>query len=96
MTNSYTSKTEAQANGLAVGYTYYFGSPRVSDYAPYPRRKLPSGFLISSAEGLGYYLIAQLNGGRFGEAQILSPENIALMHQPAAETLEKGISYAFG
>lgn len=96
MTNSYTSKSEAQPNGLAVGHTYFFGNPRVSDDAPYPRRKLPSGGLISSAEDLGHYLIAQLNGGRYAKAQVLSPENIALMHQPAAETLNKGVSYAFG
>ena len=96
MTNSYTSKTEAEANGLAVGHTYFFSSPRVNADAPYSRRKLPSGFLISSAEDLGHYLIAQLNGGRYGEAQILSPEYVAMMHQPAVETLEKGMSYAFG
>jgi CubicO group peptidase (beta-lactamase class C family) len=96
MTHSYTSKSEAEANGLAVGHTYFFGSPRVSADTPYSRRKLPSGGLISSAEDLGHYLIAQLNGGRYGEAQVLSPENVALMHQPAAETLNKGVSYAFG
>jgi CubicO group peptidase (beta-lactamase class C family) len=96
MTNSYTSKAGADANGLAVGHTYFFGRPRASDDAPYPRRKLPSGFLISSAEDLGHYLIAQLNGGRYGETQILSPEYVTMMHQPAAETLNKGVSYAFG
>jgi len=96
MTNSYTSKTEAEANGLAVGHTYFFGNARFAVDAPYARRKLPSGFLISSAEDLGHYLIAQLNGGRYAEAQVLSPENVALMHEPAAETLNKGVSYAFG
>jgi CubicO group peptidase (beta-lactamase class C family) len=96
MTNSYTSKSEAEANGLALGHTYFFGSPRVSDDAPYSRCKLPSGFLISSAEDLGHYLTAQLNGGRYGEAHVLSPEYVTLMHQPAAETLNKGVSYAFG
>jgi CubicO group peptidase (beta-lactamase class C family) len=96
MSNSYTSKTEAEANGLAVGHTYFFGNPRVSADAPYSRRKLPSGGLISSAEDLGHYLIAQLNGGRYAESQVLSPENVAMMHQPAVETLEKGMFYAFG
>ena len=96
MNNSYTSKETAEANGLAVGHTYFFGSPRVSADAPYSRRKLPSGFLISSAEDLGHYLIAQLNGGRYGEAQVLASEYMAMMHQPAVETLEKGVSYAFG
>ena len=96
MTNSYASKEEADANGLAVGHTYFFGYPRVSANAPYSRRKLPSGFLIASAEDLGHYLIAQLNGGRYEEAQVLSPENVALMQQPSVETFDKGVSYAFG
>jgi len=96
MTNSYTSKSEADAYGLAVGHTYFFGSPRPAGDAPYSRRKLPSGFLISSAEDLGHYLIAQLNQGSYGEAQILSPEYVAMMHQPAVETLSKDVSYAFG
>jgi CubicO group peptidase (beta-lactamase class C family) len=94
MTDSYTSKTDALANGLAEGHTYFFGNPRFSADAPYSRRKLPSGGLISSAEDLGHYLIVQLNGGSYGEAQVLSPENIVLIHQPAVETLEKGISSA--
>jgi CubicO group peptidase (beta-lactamase class C family) len=61
---------------------------------------LPSGFLIASAGDLGHYLIAQLNEGRYGGqdsgAQILSPEYVTLMHQPAVETSDEGISYAFG
>jgi CubicO group peptidase (beta-lactamase class C family) len=96
MTNSFTSKSEAEVNGLAVGHTYFFGNPRVSADAPYARRKLPSGFLISSAEDLGHYLIAQLNGGRYGESEVLSPEYVVMMHQPAVETMNKGVSYAFG
>ncbi len=96
MANSYTSKAEAEANGMAVGHTYYFGSPTVFDDAPHPRGKLPAGFLISSAEDLGHYLIAQLNEGQYGDAQILSPESIALMQQPAIEYGNNGESYAFG
>jgi len=96
MTNSYTSKAEADANGLVVGHTYYFGNPRASADAPFPRQKLPSGFLISSAEDLGHYLIAQLDGGRSGGEQILSPEYVTMMHKPAVETGFEGWSYAFG
>jgi CubicO group peptidase (beta-lactamase class C family) len=96
MTNSYTSHAEAEANGLAVGHTYYFGKPKVFENAPHPRRKLPAGFLISSAEDMGHYLIAQLNEGRYGDVQILSPEYIALMQQPAIEYGNNGESYAFG
>jgi len=95
MTNSYTSKSEAEANGLVTGHTYFFSNPRASADAPYPRRKTPSGFLISSAEDLGHYLIAQLNQGSYGEAQVLSQDNVALMHQPAMEKSAEGVSYAF-
>jgi hypothetical protein len=52
--------------------------------------------MISSAEDLGHYLVAQLNGGRYGEAQILSPGNVALMHKPAVESFDGSYSYAFG
>jgi len=96
MTHSYTSKAQAEANGMAVGHTYIFGSPRVNADAPYARRHMAAGFLISSAEDLGHYLIAQLNGGRYGEEQVLSPEYVAVMHQPAIETGREGTSYAFG
>ena len=96
MSNSYTSKAEAEANGLVTGHTYFFGSPRVSDDTPYSRRKLPSGFLISSAEDLGHFLIAQLNGGRYGGEQVLSPKNVTMVHQPAVETDFEDWSYAFG
>jgi len=82
VSNSYTSKSDADANGLAAGHTYFFGSPRVSTDAPYARRKLPSGFLISSAEDVGHFLIAQLNGGQYNGVQVLSPDNMAMMHQP--------------
>jgi CubicO group peptidase (beta-lactamase class C family) len=95
MANSYTSKAEAEANGMAVGHTYYFGSPTVFDNAPHPRTKLPAGFLISSAEDLGHYLIAQLNEGRYGDVQILSPEYVALMQQPAIEYGNNGMAYGF-
>ena len=78
------------------GTLIFFGSPRVTADAPYPRRKLPAGFLISSAEDIGHYLIAQLNDGSYGEEQILSPDNVEMMHQPAVETGSEGVSYAFG
>jgi len=43
----------------------------------------PAGFVISSAEDMGQYLIAHLNAGRYRSAQILSPAGIAELHRPA-------------
>jgi hypothetical protein len=44
---------------------------------------VPAGYLISSAGDLTHYLIAQMNGGRFGSATVLSSTGIATMHAPA-------------
>ena len=38
---------------------------------PVPLGSLPSGQLISCAEDMAHYLIAHLNGGRYGDVQIL-------------------------
>jgi CubicO group peptidase (beta-lactamase class C family) len=82
MRQSFTAKAAAQPHGLAMGYQYWFGQPFPADLA-YNRSNLPAGGLISSAEDMAHYLIAQLNHGRYGEASILSPKGVADMHAPA-------------
>jgi hypothetical protein len=69
--------------GLASGYRYWFGQP-IAGNAPFARGFLPSGFLMSSAEDMAHYLIAQLNGGRYGSAAILSPAGIAELQRGSA------------
>jgi CubicO group peptidase (beta-lactamase class C family) len=90
MQHSYTRKAEAQQDGLAVGHMMAFGLSIAVPNLPVPVASLPSGQLISSTEDLAHYLIAQLNGGRYGQAQVLSAEGITEMHTPAAEV------YMFG
>jgi CubicO group peptidase (beta-lactamase class C family) len=85
MRHSYTTKAEAQQNDLATGYRYWFGRPIPTPNLSIPLGSLPSGQLISCVEDMGHYLIAQLNGGRYREAQILSEAGTAEMHQGAAE-----------
>jgi CubicO group peptidase (beta-lactamase class C family) len=41
---------------------------------------------------MGHYLIAHLNGGRYGGVQILSGAGIDELHRPAAEIYEMGMS----
>jgi CubicO group peptidase (beta-lactamase class C family) len=82
MRQSFTAKASAQPHGLAMGYQYWFGMPFPADLA-YNRSNLPAGGLISSAEDMTHYLLAQLNQGRYGEASVLSPKGIAEMHAPA-------------
>jgi CubicO group peptidase (beta-lactamase class C family) len=95
MSHSYTSKADAQQNGLAVGYRYWFGYPLPTRNLTTPHGSLPSGQLISSAEDIAHYLIANLNGGNYRGAQILSAAGIAEMHKGAAIIREMGLSLGF-
>jgi CubicO group peptidase (beta-lactamase class C family) len=92
MSHSYTSKADAQQDGLATGHRFWFGVPIAARNLPVPRGSLPAGELISSAEDISHYLIAQLNEGRYGGAQILSGAGIEELHRPAAEINEMGMS----
>lgn len=78
MQHSFVSQEEAIKDGMAVGHRWWFGFP-VPVTLPYNRANLPAGFIISSAEDMAHFLIAQMNGGRYGDTSILSPEVIALM-----------------
>lgn len=96
MRHSYASKDRAKQNGLATGHWFWFGVPIPTPDFPIPLGSLPSGQLISSAEDIAHYLIAYLNDGRYGDAQILSPASIAEMHRPAAEMNEMGLPGHYG
>lgn len=85
MDHSYTSEIEAKRHGLATGYLYWFSFPRATQL-PFNRGSVPQGYMISTAEDMSHYLIAQLNGGRYGDVQILSPAGIREMHRPAIAT----------
>jgi CubicO group peptidase (beta-lactamase class C family) len=95
MEHTFTSQTEAQKHGLAIGYLYWFFFPRATEL-PFNRGSLPQGYIISTAEDMSHYLIAQLNGGRYAGNQILSPAGISEMHRPAIATWKRDTSYGMG
>src|SRR5437588_2060388 len=80
MHDSFASEPEARRDGRAQGYRWLFGVPAPFDL--YEAYAVPAGFLSSSAEDMTHYLVAQMNGGRFGSTSILSSEGIATMHAP--------------
>jgi CubicO group peptidase (beta-lactamase class C family) len=102
MQNSFTSQAEAQQHGMSAGYSRWFGFPVASGDLPYPRGMVPGGYLISSAEDLGRYLIAQNNQGHYGSSSILSPQGIEILQEPAVAAAPEGYhkqpsgSYAMG
>jgi hypothetical protein len=97
MANSYASPVEARRHGLATGHRYWFGRP-VAFQEPYVRAAVPAGYLSASAEAMTHYLIAHLNGGRYGAARVLSTAGIAELHRPAVKISgpNSDVSYAMG
>jgi CubicO group peptidase (beta-lactamase class C family) len=92
MRHSATSISDSAAQDLASGYRYWLFWPFAFD-ALYPRRMTPAGFLISSAEDMAHYLIAQLNGGTYAKTHVLSAAGIATLHSAGAQM---GPSSAYG
>ena len=95
MNNSFADYQEAQKHGLAQGYLYSWSMPKPVDFI-YNRTGLPSGYLVSSAEDMSHYLIAQLNGGRYGDVSILSEAGLAQTHLPAIQATMMGDSTSYG
>jgi len=95
MNHSFTSQAEAQPQGFATGYHYAFGMPMAVDL-PHNRGLLPAGYLISSAEDMAHYLIAQLNDGNYKDAALLSPDGMLETHHPAVPTPATDTSYGMG
>jgi len=95
MCHSYTSKAEAQKNGLAMGHRYWFGCPIPAPNLSIPMGSLPSGQLISCAEDMAHYLIAHLNGGHYRDVQILSEAGIDELRRGAVEWREMGIDFGY-
>ncbi|HSM58965.1 MAG TPA: alpha/beta fold hydrolase, partial [Candidatus Sulfomarinibacteraceae bacterium] len=91
MNHTYTSSAVAQKNGLAVGHRYWFGIPFAAPNMPIPPAALAGGGLISSAEHMAHFLIAHLNGGRYGDARLLSSAGIDELHRGVAATGATGL-----
>jgi CubicO group peptidase (beta-lactamase class C family) len=79
MQNSFASLEEAMQHDMASGHRRWFGVP-IPFTVAHNRSELPAGFLISSAEDMAHFLVAQMNGGRYEDKTVLSPDGIALMH----------------
>jgi CubicO group peptidase (beta-lactamase class C family) len=95
MRHSFTSAQEAQRDGLAQEYQWLFGLTVPAQYYFTPSQ-LPSGYLMSSAEDMCHFLIAQMNEGHFGATRILSPQGIAAMHAPGVATGAPSETYGLG
>jgi hypothetical protein len=68
---------------LPRGHQFWFGRPVAAREVPVAYGSMAAGLLISTVEDLAHYLIAQLNGGRYESAQLLSAAGMDEMHRGA-------------
>jgi CubicO group peptidase (beta-lactamase class C family) len=73
----------ADAPALAQGYTRVFGFPLAQSQIYIPGA-LPSGYLITTAEDMAQYLLAQLNNRQANGSPLLQPAALAQMRTPPA------------
>jgi CubicO group peptidase (beta-lactamase class C family) len=85
MRQSFTAVADAQKQGLATGYRYWFGRylPADPEDSGHYSGMLPQGGVISTAEDMAHYLIAYLNQGRYNGKSILSRAGMAEVQRPA-------------
>jgi CubicO group peptidase (beta-lactamase class C family) len=94
MRHSATTAAEASAAGLPPGHRMWFGRPRRFD-SPFDTSGVPYGYLAASLEDVTHFVMAQLGGGSYGAARILSERGIAETHTGRADTGGGG-RYGFG
>jgi CubicO group peptidase (beta-lactamase class C family) len=78
MLHSYTSQAKAKKNGLATGYTSFFGL-----MIPFfePERKASIHLMVSAGD-MAHYMVAQLNNGCYGGDSVISRQGMARTHIP--------------
>jgi CubicO group peptidase (beta-lactamase class C family) len=95
MRHSFTSKSDAEPEGLATGHHYWFGRAAAID-EPHNRGLNPAGYLVSTAEDMGHYVIAQLGRGAYDGVRVLSSAGTATMHRAAVPAAQTDTSYGMG
>lgn len=83
MNNSYADPKDDANNTIAAGYQTVFGIKVPTEQLNH-EGNVPFGYLISSAEDMANYMIAQLNLGTFKGNSILSANGMNTMHHPSA------------
>lgn len=83
MNNSHADSKDDKNNTIAAGYQTVFGFKMPTKQLDH-EGTVPSGYIISSAEDMANYLIAQLNQGEFKGKSILSANAMSTMHHPSS------------
>ncbi|GGG66999.1 hypothetical protein GCM10010918_21930 [Paenibacillus radicis (ex Gao et al. 2016)] len=95
MDHSFTSRAQAEQNGLSQGHQSIFGWVKTANPPERPV-DVPSGYIMSSAEDMAHYLIAQMNNGVYNEKRVVAEPSAHLMHGKDGAPMEKGAKYGMG
>jgi hypothetical protein len=71
--------------GLEKGYQPVLGLIRQTEFK-FHQQITPAGYLVTCAEDMAKYLIANLNGGCYNNSRILSEDGIHILHTKSSET----------
>ena len=96
MRQTFTDWEAARRHGAATGHRFWFGTPLPGQLSV-DRAMLPAGAQLgASAEDVAHFVVAQLNGGRFDQAAILSADGIAALQRPTTPAPDAGEAHAMG
>ena len=95
MDNSTLRPEIAAGKDRADGHQLLLGKV-VTRNIPIYRSMIPAGWIMSSAEDMGRWLIANLNAGMVDNAQVVPPELIRLMQTTASTFTKDGREAGYG
>jgi CubicO group peptidase (beta-lactamase class C family) len=95
MAHSHVLAADANADGASEDFFRWFGAVMLPSRVLHPRAEGPAGMMYSSANDMGRWIIANLNGGQVDEAQVISSVGMEMLHAPAVETYPNN-AYAMG
>ncbi len=95
MTNTTLYPAVAAGKDRASGHQLRFGKIVVSDIEIY-RSAAPAGWVMSTAEDMGKWLLMQLNDGNVDNQQVIPQELILKCHEPEVEFVQNGEKVAYG
>lgn len=96
MNHSHVLPADAVADGASEGFYRWFGLLTMPSRVPQPRSEGPAGMMFSSANDMGRWIIANLNGGLASEARIISAAGMDTLHAPVTESSDEFHAYAMG
>ncbi|UCC17707.1 MAG: beta-lactamase family protein [Dehalococcoidales bacterium] len=85
----------AAGKDRASGHQLRFGQILVSDIEIY-RSAAPAGWVLSTAEDMGKWLLMQLDGGKLDDRQVIPDELILESHAPAVKYVENNEQVSYG